>query len=76
MTQNGSFFSHIPPASNNKGTCLFYLQKKKKKQYKQTSKEYPADTWFSSDQTVYQTGIHQTRLGHCVASNPLPPAPG
>lgn len=47
-----------------------------KKQYKQTSKAYPADTWFSSDQSVYQTGIYQASLGHCVASNQLPPAPG
>lgn len=68
-----SFF-YIPPTSVNKGTCLFYLQKKK--QYKPTSKEYPADTWFSSDQSVYQTGIYQASLGHCVASNLLPPAPG
>ena len=55
-------FLHIAPTPVNKGTCLFYLQKNKT-QYKHTSKEYPADTWFSSNHSVYQAAIYQAGRG-------------
>lgn len=73
MTQNGSSISYIPVASNNKGTCLFYLPNKrlqKKKQYKQTSKAHPTDGWF-----FLHLKCLSDHSGYCAPSHPLPHAP-
>lgn len=46
MSQNGSSVLHIPPSCDNKGICRFCPVK---------TSTYPADTWFSSDQSPDQT---------------------
>lgn len=73
MTQNGSFFSHIPPTLQQQRHLSLLSEKNNTSRLQ---KHIRLTLGFSSDQSVYQTGIYQPALGHCVASNPLPPAPG
>lgn len=47
MSQNGSAIRHIPPSCDNKGICHFSPLK--------TRTTYPADAWFSSDQSLAPT---------------------
>lgn len=74
MTQNGSFFFTFLHPLTTKAPVSFICEK----QYRQTSKGYPPDACFFWGSPPPPLGLKclSERLGHCVATKTLPPAPG